>query len=210
MKISELFTSIQGEGPNIGVPSTFIRLAGCNLRCKWCDTKYAWSEGKNISIDKIIKYIERQGLKHVVITGGEPLLQKEDLEILCWELLFRYDIEIETNGTQEPLDVPVSLYSISPKLSNSGVPAKDRKLKPFPYDNSVYKFVMSKPSDISEVLQIQKEWQISPTKIFLMPEGATKRELQKKREWVIELCKEFGFRFSPRLQIEYWGRKRGV
>jgi 7-carboxy-7-deazaguanine synthase len=100
MKIAEIFTSLQGEGKNQGKPCLFIRLAGCNLRCTWCDTPASWSGGIEMSVDTISEHIRRTNPPYVCITGGEPLLQEDELERLIYSLHKRGTaIDIETNGT---------------------------------------------------------------------------------------------------------------
>lgn len=100
MKIAELFSSLQGEGKNQGKPCFFIRLAGCNLRCRWCDTPSSQTGGMEMSIDTITEHFRQNSLPYVCITGGEPLLQGEELEHLLSNLHNReVTIDIETNGT---------------------------------------------------------------------------------------------------------------
>src|SRR5580765_102586 len=119
MKVSELFFSIQGEGKLTGVPSVFVRASGCNLRCVWCDTPYAsWNpEGDDIPVDEIVQRVESFGAKHVVLTGGEPVIMP-DIEPLCDALQFAgHHITIETAATVfKPMKL--DLASLSPKLSN--------------------------------------------------------------------------------------------
>ncbi|MDO5843560.1 MAG: radical SAM protein [Methanocorpusculum sp.] len=100
MKVSETFVSLQGEGLNQGKPCFFLRLAGCNLRCAWCDTEYSFEKGEEKSVDEIVKEISESGLSYVCITGGEPLLQKKELLPLL-EILSaaKISVDIETNGT---------------------------------------------------------------------------------------------------------------
>jgi len=100
MKVCELFTSIQGESTYVGTPCTFIRLSGCNLRCSYCDTTYSYEEGTEMSIDTIIDRVSEAGLCLVEITGGEPLLQQDEVLELTKRLLDAgYKVLIETNGT---------------------------------------------------------------------------------------------------------------
>ncbi|MDG6256714.1 MAG: radical SAM protein [Methanomicrobiaceae archaeon] len=100
MKISELFRSIQGEGRNQGCISVFVRLAGCNLDCTWCDTRYAREEGADMAPEEVAAQVGRLGGRRVCITGGEPLLQADELLLLLDRLRAdRYIVEIETNGT---------------------------------------------------------------------------------------------------------------
>lgn len=99
MNINEIFYSIQGEGKWTGLPNMFIRTAGCNLRCSFCDTKYAYEYGKEMSIEEIVKDIRKYPCKHVCITGGEPLLQDETLDLIDALLKKDYKIILETNGS---------------------------------------------------------------------------------------------------------------
>jgi len=98
MKVCEIFASIQGESSLIGIPMVFIRLTGCNLRCTYCDTKYAYTEGQEMSIKTIINTVKNFRLKFVEITGGEPLLQTEVYELMD-ELVKNYNVLLETNGS---------------------------------------------------------------------------------------------------------------
>src|SRR5580765_8180777 len=120
MKVSELFFSIQGEGKLTGVPSVFVRASGCNLRCVWCDTPYAsWDpEGDDVPVDEIVQRVAGFGAKHIVVTGGEPMIMP-DVESLCAALKSAgQHITIETAATVfKP--VQLDLASLSPKLSNS-------------------------------------------------------------------------------------------
>ena len=133
MKISEIFESIQGEGTNAGKPAIFLRTAECNLKCTWCDTKYTWDwknfdyakEVKEISIKEIRRELEQFSNRHLVITGGEPLMQQDDLAELLTFLKPKFYVEIETNGTILPnnaLSTLVDQWNVSPKTSNSGNP----------------------------------------------------------------------------------------
>ena len=112
MKVFEIFPSIQGEGPYQGIPTAFIRLSGCNLRCRWCDTPKTQdgSTGEEMTVDEVFGHVKRLGLSHVCITGGEPLIQQDELLSLLKELHEGgYIVGIETNGTIDP--VPVMEYS---------------------------------------------------------------------------------------------------
>ena len=110
MKINEIFYSIQGEGEWTGRPNIFIRTSGCNLRCSFCDTTYAYDDGKEMSIDEISSQISKYPCKYICITGGEPLLQKEILDLIDFLIKRNYKICIETNGS-------ISIQKISNKKS---------------------------------------------------------------------------------------------
>ncbi|MBI4908810.1 MAG: 7-carboxy-7-deazaguanine synthase QueE, partial [Acidobacteria bacterium] len=120
MKISEIFYSIQGEGVLAGVPSVFVRTSGCNLRCVWCDTPYtSWSpEGVDMTIAAIVERVAADSKGHVVVTGGEPMIQPQIGELTRALRGLGQHITIETAGTVAP-EVECDLMSISPKLSNS-------------------------------------------------------------------------------------------
>jgi 7-carboxy-7-deazaguanine synthase len=226
MKVIDIFYSLQGEGFLAGVPSVFVRLAGCPLRCKWCDTKYAWDNGagSDYSIEKILQMVQRVQSKFIVITGGEPMASSGLAELVRKLKELKKHITIETAGTTFIADMPCDLMSISPKLSNS-TPEKIelaethealrldvavlRKL----IDNYKYqlKFVVDSQNDLSEIQQTIKEiGGVDTGKVMLMPQGATKDELLAKSPMVAEMCKRTGFAFSPRLQVLLWNNKRGT
>src|SRR5688572_20004036 len=121
MRISEIFYSIQGEGELTGVPSVFVRTSGCNLRCTWCDTKYAsWNpEGEELSIDAIVEQVRTFPARHVVLTGGEPMVARGISELAQRLRDDGLHITIETAGTIAPDGIACDLASLSPKLSNS-------------------------------------------------------------------------------------------
>ena len=226
MKFSELFHTIQGEGQLIGVPSVFFRTSYCNLRCVWCDTPYtSWKpEDRNISVAESVAAISQYGCKHVVITGGEPFIQARELMELCCELDKRgHHITIETNATFFAA-VPAHLISMSPKLRNSNPSTDNRFFKRHErgrirldvirkfldqYPCQV-KFVVDTPEDLAEIQALQTEVDIPAETILLMPQGTTPAVLRQKQEWLVDLCKENGYRYSPRVHVDIWGDTRGV
>ena len=223
MKIAELFYSLQGEGRLTGVPSFFIRTSGCNLRCAWCDTPYtSWNpEGVEMPIVRILDEVKAHPARHVVVTGGEPMIAPEILPLT--EALHRLGlhITIETAGTVfHP--VACDLMSISPKLSNStpegAFAASHERLRIQPpvlrrlmerYDYQL-KFVVEKPGDLNEVRMLLIELGADSERVVLMPEGTDRECLRERSLWLAEICKEEGFRFSPRLHVDLWGDRRGV
>lgn len=123
MKVCEIFTSIQGESSHAGVPCTFIRTTGCNLRCSYCDTVYAYDEGTELSEDEIIEKIEVIGIKTVEITGGEPLLQEGVLSLVKRLLDIGYNVLIETNGSQDIKGIDArAIIILDVKTPGSGMP----------------------------------------------------------------------------------------
>jgi 7-carboxy-7-deazaguanine synthase len=224
VKISEIFYSVQGEGVLAGVPSVFVRTSGCNLRCTWCDTPYtSWQpEGEERSIESIAEEVDRYGAAHVVITGGEPMIAPR-IEDLTRQL--SQHITIETAGTVD-VQVRCDLMSISPKLGNSTPHERDGgrwaaqherlRYQPeilkgltgrYPYQ---LKFVIAEPADLEEVREIVQGIGASKDRVLLMPEGVDPAVLAERGRWLVDICKQEGFRYSPRLHIELWGNRRGV
>jgi 7-carboxy-7-deazaguanine synthase len=228
MKIADLFFSIQGEGVLAGVVSAFVRTTGCNLRCRWCDSDYtSWNpEGERLSVAQVLDRLALFPTRHVVVTGGEPLLQP-DLPDLCADLRERgYHITIETAAT---LFKPVAfdLASLSPKLSTSTPYERDGgrfalrhealRLRPdvirafMGHGDYQLKFVIDRREDVGEVLAILKELPgVDRTKVLLMPQGVTREELALRGPWLAEECLKHGFRYCPRLHIELYGNQRGT
>ena len=228
MRIAEIFYSIQGEGRLPGVPSVFIRTSGCNLRCVWCDTPYtSWQpEGAERSLTEIMAAAAKYPAGHAVVTGGEPLLAPE-IEELTKRLKQRaYHITIETAAT---IFKPVTcdLMSMSPKLANS-TPWKREKgkfarmheerrlnvsvMRQFidRYDYQL-KFVADRRRDFKEIQQVLANVEhVDAARVLIMAQGRTKKELRERAPWIVELCKKHGFSYTPRLQIELWGNRRGT
>ncbi|HET7393906.1 MAG TPA: 7-carboxy-7-deazaguanine synthase QueE [Candidatus Binatia bacterium] len=228
MRISEIFYSIQGEGRLSGVPSLFIRTSGCNLRCVWCDTPYtSWNpEGKEMTLEEILHAIKSYPLDHVVLTGGEPLLSHEIEELSVTLKTAGAHLTIETAAT---IFKPVScdLVSMSPKLSNSTPWQKQNGrfaamhdqhrlnynvVQQF-IDNYDYqlKFVVDREQDFAEVRQIVEALKnVDTSRVLIMAQARNRRQLHQKSRWIVELCKKFGYGYSPRLHIELYGNRRGV
>jgi 7-carboxy-7-deazaguanine synthase len=225
MRINETFYSLQGEGFLAGVPSVFIRLAGCPLRCRWCDTKYAWSKeaGRQYSTNQVVKTVQQWPCRFVVITGGEPMVDP-DLPQLIMELKAAgKHITIETAGIAYISDMPCDLMSISPKLSNS-MP-DDAKLAAIHKDsmldlavleelidhyNYQLKFVVDSVNDLAEIQELlDKIDNVDNGKVMLMPQAATRDELLAKSPMIADMCKLVGFAFSQRLQVLLWNNETG-
>ena len=225
MKIAELFYSVQGEGSLVGVPSIFIRTSGCNLRCVWCDTPYtSWApEGPDLSLDQILDEVQSYPSRHVVVTGGEPMIAPEIIPLTERLRQIGLHITIETAGTVfKP--VACDLMSISPKLSNS-TPRGDARWSAqherLRIDCSVLtqllarydyqlKFVVEVPRDLEEVRLLLAQLHAERGRVILMPEGTDRETLRERGVWLTEICKTEGFRFSPRLHIDLYGNRRAV
>ena len=231
MKISELFFSIQGEGELTGIPSVFVRTSGCNLRCRWCDTKYSsWTpEGENVDIEELVQRVRSYPARHVVITGGEPMIAKDIKEFVDLLKQSGKHITIETAGTIAPNGIQCDLASISPKLSDS-TPEKgeiseewierhdstriDYNILNEWIDSYEFqlKFVVSRREEINEVKCIidKIESDILPEKVLLMPEGTDSETIHSRYDMLVDLCKENGFRMCNRLHLDLFGNTRGT
>jgi len=223
LKIAELFYSLQGEGSLLGVPSVFIRTSGCNLRCSWCDTPYtSWKpEGAELTLDQIVDQVKSHPARHVVVTGGEPMIAP-DIVPLCERLReLGLHITIETAGTVSK-PVACDLMSISPKLANSTpegswATTHDRLRIQQPvladlmarYEYQL-KFVVSRPEDMDEICSLVGVLGADVGRVILMPEGIDRERLHERSLWIAEICKQQGFRFSPRLHVDLYGNLRGV
>ncbi len=231
MLISEIFYSLQGEGQLAGMPSVFVRTSGCNLRCNWCDTPYAsWQpEGRTMAVEEIVAEVKRHPARHVVLTGGEPMIAPEIHELAFQLQELNYHITIETAATVPPRGIACDLASLSPKLAHSAPDARlddtwRRKHAELRWQPAVVaewiaaapdyqlKFVVSTEADLAEIEGMLRETDclIPPAKVLLMPEGVTVEVLRSRAAWLGELCKARGYRYAPRLHVELYGNRRGT
>ena len=229
MKVAELFYSIQGEGKLVGVPSVFVRASGCNLRCTWCDTPYAsWDpEGEDVAVDEIVRRVLAHDARHVVLTGGEPMIMPEIVDLCAALKSHGRHITMETAATvYRP--VAIDLASLSPKLSNSTPLARDggrfaaaherQRLRPEVIQSFIdsspefqLKFVVATHADLDEVhdlLRHVRGWE--PADVLLMPEGVDQATLDGRTAWLTAVCTRYGFRYCPRLHIALFGNTRGT
>ena len=208
MKVNEMFLSIQGEGIYIGVPMFFIRFTGCNLRCAWCDTQYAFYEGTERSIDEIVEEIEKSGMEWICLTGGEPLLQK-DIYKLIDKIIDEHKILIETNGSILIDKLPTEenlIISLDIKTPSSGM---EKKMK---FENLKYlgpkdfvKFVILDNTDFEYAKRIIEKYEIEREIVFQPVGGVNLR-------WIAEriIKEKINVRILPQLHKIIWGEKRGV
>ncbi len=228
MQINEIFHSIQGEGKLAGIPSVFVRTSGCNLRCVWCDTPYAsWEpEGERMEVDEILERLAAYDSVHVVLTGGEPMIDP-DVGVLTRRLKDGgYHVTIETAATVWR-DVVCDLASISPKLANStpwqrnaGGRAERHERERINVDTIrrfmafreyQLKFVVDGPDDLGEIDTLLAQLDgYDPSDVLLMPRGVTSEDLDKRARWIVDICKARGFRYCPRLHITLFGNVRGT
>ncbi len=227
MKIAEIFYSLQGEGILTGVPSVFVRTSGCNLRCTWCDTPYtSWQpEGEELPVERIVAAVIGHHASHAVVTGGEPMIAPDIVTLTERLREAGLHITMETAGT---VFAPVAcdLMSISPKLRNSTPHERDGGRWAAQHDRLRWKpdvlrrltdgyeyqlkFVIAAPKDLEEVEEIRRETGVAAARVILMPEGTRREIVHERGLWLAEICKQGGYRYSPRLHIDLWGDRRGV
>lgn len=226
LHLAEIFCSRQGEGELAGTMSVFVRATGCNLRCWFCDTPYtSWEpQGQMVELAEIVEQIATYDCSHVVLSGGEPLLQPGIVPLSQVLRERGYHITVETAGT---IDRPVAadLMSISPKLSNAAphaenhwdirherdrfVPATlQRLVTDYPYQ---FKFVIDQTPDVDEVRRWLRLFpMVPPDRVWLMPQGRTPEELAQRGIWLEPLAHSLGYHFCPRRHIEWYGNVRGT
>ncbi len=227
MRIAEIFDSIQGEGRFAGERSLFVRTTGCNLRCWFCDTPYtSWQpEGFLVPWEDVLKKVRSFGVRHVVLTGGEPLLQPQIVPLSHALNKEGHIVTVETAGTvYRP--VAADLMSLSPKLANSIPTAQSAKwsarhqrdqhrpdvlrrlMAEFPYQ---LKFVIDTVGDLDEVVKyVESLGSVPGENVWLMPQGISTDILAEKATWLAPAAEERGFRFCPRKHIELFGNVRGT
>ncbi len=209
MKVNEIFYSIQGEGTYIGIPMVFVRFTGCNLRCTWCDTKYAWEEGKEMSIDEIISEIKKYSTGWVCLTGGEPLLQEDIYKLIDRLLSMEYRILLETNGSINLENLPCEenlIVDMDIKTPSSGMTKfMDLSNLEILGPKDTVKFVIVDEGDYEFFKEFIKNNEIKG-EIILQPEG--NRNLKWLAEKVLE--DQLNVRVLPQLHKIIWGDKRGV
>ncbi|MEX2188951.1 MAG: 7-carboxy-7-deazaguanine synthase QueE [Pirellulales bacterium] len=233
VQIAEIYRSVQGEGFLTGTDSVFVRASGCNLRCWFCDTPYtSWNpEGQDLTIDEILAECEEWDARHVVLTGGEPMLFAELIPLAEQLSAGRLSgggrhITIETAGTLY-LPVRCDLMSISPKLANS-TPSAERDarwrrrhertrhapdvIRRLIAENAYqFKFVVDSPEDATEVLRYLDEFpEIDRARAMLMPQGVDAATLASREAWLVGFCTANGLVYCPRRHIEWFGLVRGT
>lgn len=231
IRVSESFTSIQGEGPNSGEPAHFLRLANCNLTCSWCDSRYTWDwsthdrrkEVQTWSSDDVIERLLREipeRVRLLVLTGGEPLLQQRTVTAPLRAVLAqrpRLRLEVETNGTIAPtLEFAslVTLFVVSPKLRNSRVDISKRfrppALSALAGLPAILKFVIESVDDIDEAVRVATDAGFSRDRVWIMPEGIESEVLRRRLRELSAAAIEQGVRLTDRIHVHLWGNARGI
>jgi 7-carboxy-7-deazaguanine synthase len=226
LRMSEVFDSLQGEGVNTGKPCRFVRLALCNLHCHYCDTKYTWDfehfdfnvEVQEATLDAVVEELISAPSGHVVITGGEPLLQQRALAKVLARVPRELFIEIETNGTRVPLPSlaeRVDQWNVSPKLASAGDPEALR-IRPEALlalrdtGRAYLKLVVASERDRDEAEALRVRFGFARERTLLMPEASTPSELDARSATVASWSQGLNVRFSSRLHVSLWGGRRGT
>jgi len=214
--VSEVFLSLQGEGPSAGTPAHFVRLQGCDVGCHWCDTKYSWDAagGREVALESV--WTEARALGEsplLVVTGGEPL-EHAGLPALIGQALERWPrVEVETSGIVPPplsrerlhWNVSPKLPSATPRWAETWAHAARWVAEP----RATFKLVVAGPGDLAEALRLIDQEMIPRPRVMLMPEAITAEVLRERSVWLAAACRAAGLRMSPRLHIWLWGAKRG-
>lgn len=234
LRIVERFVSLQGEGLLAGVPSSFVRVSGCNLRCEWCDTPASsWApSGERVAIDELVAWCA-EGPHHVVLTGGEPLLFREAIELASRLGAAGHHVTVETAGTVWHDDLHADLVSLSPKLAHAtprrlgrawaqrheerrNRPDVVRALMAMPWQ---LKFVVRThdaaaiTADLAEIESLLALYRISSAerdRVLLMPECTDPALLSAAYAALVPACRATGFRLGPRLHIAIFGHRPGT
>jgi 7-carboxy-7-deazaguanine synthase len=224
--VSEIFESVQGEGPSAGEPAVFLRLARCNLHCRYCDTRYTWDferyryedEVHERGVTDVADELSKRSPGRLIITGGEPLMQQRGLAALLRALPTTWFLEVETNGTMAPdltLAERVDQWNVSPKLSNGGDP-ESLRIRPaalaalLATERAHLKLVVGNAADVLEAEALIAGTGWPRQRVMLMPEAANRAELAERAGFVKEAALVRGLRYSPRLHVERWDGARGV
>ncbi len=224
--VSEVFTSIQGEGLLTGVPSVFVRVSGCNLRCGFCDTPYtSWeATGQHQALDDLVGQVgDAAGVRHVVLTGGEPYVVKGAPELARRLRRAGYHLTVETAGTVFSRELEADLYSVSPKLvssipddpvwgpRHSATRLNREALAAFvATDSYQLKFVVAEPRDLDEVEGLVGDLDADRERVLLMPEGTSVERLDQVAAWLAPECIGRGYRYCDRLHIRLYGNTPGT
>jgi 7-carboxy-7-deazaguanine synthase len=229
LPVVEVFDSLQGEGPAAGRAATFLRLGGCNLACAWCDTPYSWDgvhydlrdEIRRRTLDELLAAPFR---RLVILTGGEPLLHATNpaLTYLLSHLAGRgHQVHVETNGTRAPIPAldPVTLFVVSPKLPHARADANrhDRAIQPEVLrryadlgERAVLKVVVRDEGDCSLALALATATGFAPDRLWLMPEGTSRRVLMERWPHIASWAAAAGVNACTRLHVLAWGDTRST
>jgi len=210
IKVYEIFFSLQGEASRVGLPTVFVRLTGCPLRCGYCDTEYAFQGGRNMEVAEILDKVQGYGVKRVTVTGGEPLAQKECLALLSALCDAGYDVSLETSGAMDiaKVDERVSVI-LDVKTPGSGEVGKNLWANlPLLKPKDEVKFVLCDAADYAWAKKILDEYGIAARCPVLFSPVHGRLEPRQLAEWVLQ------DRLPVRMQLQLhkilWGETPGT
>ncbi|WP_428826311.1 7-carboxy-7-deazaguanine synthase QueE [Azonexus sp. IMCC34842] len=209
LRITEIFYSLQGEATRVGLPTVFVRLTGCPLRCVWCDTTYSFTGGEPASIESVLAEVAKYPVRQVCVTGGEPLSQKDCLPLLSALSDAGYDVSLETSGALDiaPVDPRVSRI-MDLKAPDSGESAKNRwenlaVLQP----RDEIKIVIASRADYEWARQVLREHRLDQLCSVLLSPAQGLVEARALAEWILE--DGLNVRFQMQLHKLLWGNIKG-
>ena len=210
LKITEIFHSLQGEAANVGLPTVFIRLTGCPLRCDYCDTAYAFSGGEWIDIEAIISNIKQYNTTHITVTGGEPLAQKNCIELLNQLCDLNYDVSLETSGAILVDQVDKRVVKVLDVKTPASKEDSKNKFENFMFLNAKdqVKFVICDENDYRWSKQIIDEHKLESRCEILFSPSHDQLDATVLANWVLE--DKLNVRFQIQLHKYLWGDKPGV
>ncbi len=233
MRVNEVYprVTVQGEGPHVGRVCTFVRLYGCNLHCRWCDTPYTWDvDGRNgvaypraenvtdWTVDAVVEHVVGLNVPLVIVSGGEPLLQATELVQLAAALRdVGVETHVETNGTRPPpapvAGDPISHYSVSPKLPSAEAGRNallvDVMAMWAQHPRAIFKIVCSDPDEVRQACALFDLCQVRPEARWIMPEGRSQDDVESSLGRIVDAVIEHRANLSTRLHVLLWGTERG-
>jgi 7-carboxy-7-deazaguanine synthase len=209
LRINEIFYSIQGESSRIGMPTVFVRLTGCPMRCTYCDTAYAFHDGQQKEIEEIIQEIKKFDTNYVTVTGGEPLAQKNCIDLMNQLCDLGYKVSLETGGALDIKDVHSKVKIILDVKTPKSNEDKNNfwlnlaNIKP----NDEIKFVIQDYEDFSWSIDIIEKYQLNQSQILFSPVYNVLAS-EQLAEWILK--HQLNVRLQLQLHKILWGEKKGV
>ena len=209
LRVNEIFYSIQGESSRVGIPTVFIRLTGCPMRCTYCDTSYAFHNGQQKNIDEIIHEIKQFDTNYITITGGEPLAQKNCIDLMNQLCELDYHVSLETGGG---LDIKEVNSKVKIILDVKTPKSNEDKNNFWPNltnikTNDEIKFVIQDYDDFSWSVDIIRKYQLNQSQILFAPVYNV-LDYEKLAEWILK--SQLNVRLQLQLHKIIWGEKQGV
>ena len=210
LKITEIFFSLQGEARNIGLPTVFIRLTGCPLRCSYCDTEYAFTGGEWMEVSDIIEQVKSYHTRHVTVTGGEPLAQKNCIELLKRLCDLEYDVSLETSGALPVDDVDDRVIKVIDVKTPSSQESGRNRIENFTHLNpdGQLKFVISDEADYNWSKRFIKDNKLEGICEILFSPVHETLDAATLARWVLK--DQLEVRFQIQLHKYLWGDRQGV